>query len=131
MEDVLFLLWRGVKGRLVYVEVLGQHGLWGVGDKVRQQQGRVLVKVALVKDEEKLTALVQRLDRVRHAGGHEPEVTLLDVVDRVAPVLVDHREPSGSVQHVRPLTCRPSSVQRRRTLFRMWHLPALCQCISL
>jgi hypothetical protein len=76
----------------------------GVCEPVGEQEGRVLVEVPVVEDEEELAPVVaDPLDRVRDAGREEPEVTLPDIVqERLAPP-VDGGDPRAALQDVGPL----------------------------
>ena len=86
----------------VGLEVLGQHFLGVVREDLADQVGVVVGEVALVEDEDELGALVERLDAVRHAGGEEPEVASLQVVDEIFAVLVHRCDAYAAVEDVGP-----------------------------
>jgi len=69
-------------------------------EPVGQQEGLVLREVAVVEHQQELAPLMKALDRVRDAGGEVPQVAQTDVVDEVAPVLVDGADACTAGEHV-------------------------------
>lgn len=70
---------------------------------VRQDKGRLLGKVAVIENDEELgSVLTETLQRVRHTTGEVPQVTLLEVVDEVAALVVESSDAHLTVQDVSP-----------------------------
>lgn len=120
LEDVLFFLGDVVEDFGGEVEVLGEDGARGVVEPVGEEEGALLGKVAVVKDEEELGAvLAEALEGVRDAAGevpaesqrrrawkarsNAPEITLVDVVDEAAAFVVEGRDADGPVEDISPL----------------------------
>lgn len=73
-------------------------------EPVRQDERALFGKVSIVKDEQELgTILTQALQTVWHTAGEVPQVTLLQVVDEVAALVVEGSDAHLAVKHVRPL----------------------------
>ena len=83
-------------------EVLGQHLFWQVSEPLADEEGVVLVEVAVIEHQQELAPLVERLDGVREAAREIPEVALLDVGDEAAPVVVDAGDAGVANEHQRP-----------------------------
>ena len=87
-----------------HAEILGQHLGRRVLEPVAEQEGVVLVEVAVVEHQQELAAVgTEALDRMRDAGGKIPEIADADVVDEVAALRVDRGDARGAVEHVGPL----------------------------
>ena len=87
-----------------HAEVLGQHLGWNVLQPVAEEEGVVLVEIAVVEHQQELGAVgAEALDRMGNAGREIPQVAHADVVDEIAPVLVDGRDARAAVEHVGPL----------------------------
>lgn len=72
---------------------------------VGQNKGRLLREVAVIKDEEELgSVLTETLQRVRDTAREVPQVTLLQVVDEVAALVVESSDSDLAVKDVGPLS---------------------------
>lgn len=70
---------------------------------VGQDKGRLLGKVAVIEDDEELgSVLTETLQRVRHTAGEVPQVTLLQIIDEVAALVVESSDAHLTIKHVSP-----------------------------
>ena len=87
-----------------HAEVLGENLFGDVGQKVRDQEGRILVEVAVVEDEQELaTVPLESLERVGDAAREVPDVALADIVLEGMTVPVDGGDPHPALEHEPPL----------------------------
>ena len=104
LEDVELLLGDVGEGAFGHAEVLREDLFRDVGQKVRDQEGQILVEGAVVEDEQELaTVPLQSLERVRDAAREVPDVALADIVLEGVPVLVDGGDPHLALEHEPPL----------------------------
>lgn len=90
----------------VRLEVLGQNADRGPREHLRHQERLVLTERSVVKDQQELDPLVERLDVVRHPGREEPHVTGADIIDKARAARVDRRHPHAALEDQRPLVGR-------------------------
>ena len=91
------------EGGSVHAEILGQHVGRHVLDPVTEQEGVVLVEIAVVEHQQKLGAVgTQALNRMRDAWREIPQVADADVVDEIAALRIDRGDARGAVEHVGP-----------------------------
>jgi len=95
-----------------------------MGEPIREQEGRIFRKVAIVEDEEELTALFQFLDGVGNASGNIPQVTDSDIIEEVVPDLINGADASASGEHRRPLCCLCQCSSRMAPGFSRMFTPA-------
>jgi len=93
----------GQRGR--HAEVLSQHLVWYVLEPISDQEGVVLVEVAVVEDQEKLgTIRIKALDRMRNARGEKPQITPAHIVDKISALRVYRGDACLFIEHVGPLS---------------------------
>ena len=91
------------EGRSLHAEILRQHVGRHVLDPVAEQEGVVLVEIAVVEHQQKLGAVgTETLDRMRDARREIPQVADADVVDEIAALRIDRGDARGAVEHVGP-----------------------------
>lgn len=104
LEDVLLFLGEVVEELGGEMEVFGNNGLWCVGKPIGQDEGGLLRKATVIKNEKKFgTVLTETLERMRYAAGEVPEIALLEVVDEVAAFVVKSSNANLSFKDVCPL----------------------------
>ena len=104
LEDVELFLGDVGEGAFGHAEVLGENLFGDVGQKVRDQEGRILVKVAVVEDEEELaTVPLESLKRVGDAAREVPDVALADIVLEGMTDLVDGGDSHPPFENEAPL----------------------------
>jgi hypothetical protein len=82
-----------------------------VGEEIGQREGVILAEVAIVEDQQELTALaLQALDRVRNARREIPEVPLADIVLEANPPA----PPSATDAPARAPTAPGTKTRRRK-----------------
>ena len=92
------------KAAFGHAEVLGQDVLGDVGKPVGQQEGFILVEVAVIEDEQELGSLsLMCLDRMGDAGREVPEIALTHIVLEGMTILVDGGDPHPALEHESPL----------------------------
>src|SRR5215211_9549996 len=91
-----------IECRLGKPKILSQDRFRGVLEPIREEEGGVLRKTAIVEDKQELAAFFMGLNGMGDAGREIPEITRADVVDKVAPLLIDRRDPRASAKHVLP-----------------------------
>ncbi|KAH8718521.1 hypothetical protein HC256_003156 [Beauveria bassiana] len=98
LENVLFAFGEVLKDFGGEVEVFGN-------DALGRDKSRLFGKAAIVKDEQKLGAiLAQALERMGDAAGKVPEVALVEVVDKVAAFVVERGDADASLEHIGPFS---------------------------
>ena len=104
LKDEQLLLGQLLQSLLRDAEVLGQHVLGRVRHPIGEQDGGVLGKVAVVENQQELSAVgIQSLNRVRNSRGEIPKIVFLYVGDEALAVGVDRGDSRASIQHERPL----------------------------
>src|SRR5208283_6181446 len=104
LEDVELLLGDVGEGAFGDAEVLGENLFRDVGQKVRDQEGRILVEVAVVEDEQELaTVPLESLERVGNAAREVPDVALANIVLEGVTFPVDGGDPHPALEHEPPL----------------------------
>ena len=95
----------GQVGKLAgrHAKILGQYVFGRMGEPIANQEGRIFRKVAVVKDEEELTAIFQGLDGMWNARGKIPQVADAHIVEEVASILVHRADAGAPVEHIGPL----------------------------
>lgn len=89
---------NAIQYRLGKTLILGEHFARSVASPVRAQSGIALRELAIVEDEQELAASgSQTLNRVRNAGGEEPEITRCDIVNKTSSRVVDTGHPRFTV----------------------------------
>jgi hypothetical protein len=64
-------------------------------------------KAPLIEDQEELRAIrTETLNRMREAGGKDPEVSFADVVDKHCPIGIHYGDACIAIEHVRPFVGR-------------------------
>ena len=86
-EDVpLARIWRVAEQRGWDAEILAEHFVRRVLEPIGDQEGIVLVEIAVVEDEQKFAAIrTEALDGMRNSGREIPEIADTDIVDEVPP----------------------------------------------
>ena len=87
-----------------HAEVLGEHVRWRVLEPVAEEEGIVLVELAVVEHQQELGAIrAETLDRVGNTRGEIPEVADADIVDEVSPLRIDRGDSRRPIKHIGPL----------------------------
>ena len=69
----------------------GEHLARRMGEPLRNQQGLVFGKIAIVKDKKKLAPLLEPLNGVRNASWEEPHISGLQIVHEHASIDINDR----------------------------------------
>lgn len=101
-EDVQLAFRNIVESAGVDLQVFGEDGFGVSLEELGDQERAVFAELAVVEDEEELDAVAEGLDVVGHAGGEEPDVALLQVVDEGAAGFVDGGDAHGAVEDETP-----------------------------
>jgi hypothetical protein len=103
LENVLLRLGNSSEDLRMHAEVLSKDRLGRAPHPVREQEGRVLGEVAIVKDEEELSAIgAETLQRVGVARWEVPQVALLEIVDEAATLGVEGGDADLAFENISP-----------------------------
>jgi hypothetical protein len=72
-------------------------------------------KISVVEHEQEFTAVLKALNRMRDSGGEIPDVARAYVIDKVAALRVDDRNPGASGKHCQCISRMPPGVSRMST----------------
>lgn len=76
----------------------------GLTEPVSQDESALLGEATIIKDKQELCAIgAQALQAVGHAAGKVPQVTLLEVLDEVAALVVEGSDTNRAIEDVGPL----------------------------
>ena len=79
----------------------------GVGESAGDEESIVLGKHSFIEGEKEFAAIwPEALNRMRVAGGEEPEIAFRDIADKNSSVRIEDRHPGISIKHVGPFVGR-------------------------
>ena len=99
---MLDVLREVVKSGFWDAEVLSEHFARRMSEPIAEEESLVLGEVSIVEYQEEFTAVLEFLDRMWKSGGKIPDVARPYVIDEVAALRIDRREPCASGEQVAP-----------------------------